>query len=63
MKFNFEIKTEPTLHAVMAISIAAFCLGSLASITIYFDNPLTGIFCATILAATVFLALCFTTTY
>jgi hypothetical protein len=54
MKFDFEIKTEPTLCALVAILIVAVCSGSLASIAIYLDNPLTGIYCATILAIIVF---------
>jgi hypothetical protein len=62
VRFNFKIKMEPTLGAIVAISIVAFCLGSLASIDIYLDNPLMGIYCATIIAAMVFLALCFTMT-
>jgi hypothetical protein len=62
MKFDFKIKTDPMLCAVVAILIAAFCLGSLASIAIYLDIPLTGIYCASVLAAIVFLALHFTLT-
>jgi hypothetical protein len=58
-KFDFEIKTELTLHALVAILIVAVCSGSLASIAIYLDNPLPGIYCATILAIIVFLALRF----
>jgi hypothetical protein len=50
MKFDFEIKTEPNLRALVAIFIVAFCSASLASIAIYLDNPLTGIYCATVLA-------------
>jgi hypothetical protein len=57
MKFDFEIKTEPTLCALVVISIVACCSGSLASIAVYLNNPTTGIYCATILAVIVFLAL------
>jgi hypothetical protein len=57
MKFNFEIKIEPTLCTLVVISIVACCSGSLASIAIYLDNPATGIYCTTILAIIVFLAL------
>jgi hypothetical protein len=56
MKFDFEIKTEPTLCTLVAIFIVAFCYGSLASIAIYLDTPLTGIYCATVLAIIVFMA-------
>ncbi len=59
MKFDFKIKTEPTLRALVAISIMAVCSGSLASIAIYLNNPLTGIYCATVLVIIVFLALWF----
>ena len=57
LKFVFEIKTEPTLRALVAIFIVAFCSGSLASIAIYLGDPLTGKFCALVLAAIVLLAL------
>jgi hypothetical protein len=58
MKFDFEIKkTEPTLCAVIIISIVACCFGSLVSIAVYLNNPNSGIYCATILAVIVFLAL------
>ncbi len=59
MKFNSKIKTEPTLRALVVILIVAICSGSLASIAIYLDNPLPGIYCATVLAIIVFLALWF----
>jgi hypothetical protein len=57
MKFDFKIKTKPTFQAVVAISIVTCCLGSLASIAIYLNNPTTGIYCTTILAIIIFLAL------
>jgi hypothetical protein len=57
MKFDFEIKTEPTLHALVAIAIVAFSSGSLASIVVALGDPLTGQFCALVLVAIVFLAL------
>jgi hypothetical protein len=44
---------------VVVISIVACCSGSLASIAIYLNNPADGIYCATILAFIVFLALCY----
>ncbi len=56
MKFVFEIKTEPTLRALVAIAIVAFSSGSLASIAIALGDPLTGQFCALVLVAIVFLA-------
>ena len=58
MKFDFEIKTEPTLRALVAIAIVAFGSGSLASIAVGLGDPLTGQFCALVLMAIVFLALC-----
>ncbi len=57
MKFDFEIKTKPTLWALVVIFIMACCSGSLASIVVYLNNPATGIYCATILAVIIFLAL------
>jgi len=57
MKFDFEIKTESTLRALVVIAIIISCSGSLATITIYLDNPLVGIYCATVLTIIVFLAL------
>jgi hypothetical protein len=57
MKFDFKIKTEPTLQVVVIISIIACCSGSLPSIAIYLNNPTTSIYCTTILAIIVFLAL------
>jgi hypothetical protein len=57
MKFDFEIKTEPTLCALVVISIIAFSSESLASIVVYLGDPLTGKFCVLVLAIIVFLAL------
>jgi hypothetical protein len=57
MKFNFKIKTDPTLHALVMISIVAFSSGSLTSIAVYLGDPLTGQLCALVLAAIVFLTL------
>jgi hypothetical protein len=57
MKFDFEIKTELALRALVVVSIVACSSGSLASIAVYLKNLATGINCATILAAIVFVAL------
>ena len=57
MKFDFEIKTDSTLCALVAISIVAFSSGSLASIAVYLSNPLTAQLCALVLMAIVFLTL------
>ena len=57
MKFDFEIKTEPTLRALVAIAIVAFGSGSLASIAVALGDPLTGQFCALVIVAIEFLAL------
>jgi hypothetical protein len=54
MKIVFEIKTEPTLRALVAILAVAFCSASLASIAVNLADPLTGKFCALVLATTVF---------
>ena len=57
MKFAFEIKTEPVTQAAVIVSVIAFALGSLVTITIYVDTPLAGISCAMALAVIVYLAL------
>ncbi len=57
MKFDFEIKTESTLRALVVIAIVAFSSGSLASIAVALGDPLTGQFCALVLVVIVFLAL------
>jgi hypothetical protein len=57
MKFAFEIKTEPVTQAAVIVSVIAFALGSLVTITIYVDTPLAGISCAVVLVAIVYLAL------
>jgi hypothetical protein len=54
MKFDFEVKTKPTLWALVVTSIVACCSGSFASIAVYLDNPATGIYCATILVVIIF---------
>ncbi len=61
MKVDFKIKTEPTLWDLVVIAIVVSCSGSLATIAIYLDNPLAGIYCATVLAIIIFLALRFST--
>ena len=55
MKFAFEIKTESVTQATIIIGVVAS--GSLATIAIYADTPLVGIFCAVALAVIVYLAL------
>ncbi len=57
MKFDFEIKTDPTLCALVAIVIVAFSSGLLASTAVYLGDPMTGQLCALVLPAIVFLAL------
>ena len=57
MKFDFKIKTVPTLCILVAISIVAFSSGLLASIAVYLGDPLTAQLCALVLAAIVFLTL------
>ena len=58
MKFAFERKTEPVTQAAVIIGVVAFASGSLATIAIYVNTPLAGIFCAVALAVIVYLALC-----
>jgi hypothetical protein len=50
MKFAFEIKPEPTLHAAIIIAVAIFSLGALATITVSLDNPSVAIYSITVLA-------------
>jgi hypothetical protein len=57
MKFDFEIKTDPTLRTLVAILIVAFSSGLLASITVYLGGPLTAQLSALVLVAIVFLTL------
>ena len=57
MKLVFEIKTEPVTQAAIIIGVVVSAAGSLATIAIYVDSPLTGIFCAVVLAIIVYLAL------
>ena len=57
MKLDFKIKTDPTLRALVAISIVAFSSGSLASIVVFLGDPLTAQLCALVLAAIVLLTL------
>ena len=57
MKFDFKIKTDPTLCTLMAILIVAFSSGSLTSILVYLGDPLTAQLCVLVLMAIVFLTL------
>ena len=54
MKLVFEMKTDPTLRALVAIRVVAFCSTSLASIAVNLADSLTGKFCALVLATIVF---------
>jgi hypothetical protein len=50
MKFAFEIKTEPTLHAAVIIAIIVTSSGALATIAVSLANPSVATYCVTILA-------------
>jgi len=50
MKFAFEIKTEPTLHAAVIIAITFAFSGALATIAVSLENPSVAIYSATVLA-------------
>jgi hypothetical protein len=57
MKLVFDIKTEPVAQATIIIGVVAFASGSLATIAIYVDSPITGIICAIVLAIILYVAL------
>ena len=47
MKLVYKIKTEPVTQATIIIDVVAFASGSLATIAISIDLPITGIICIT----------------
>ena len=57
MKFVFEISTNPTLHAVVAVAIVVSSSTSLAAIAVAIGNPTVSVFCAAILAFIILLVL------
>jgi hypothetical protein len=57
MKYAFEIKTEPTLHAAVVIAVVLTSSGALATIAVSLDNPSVAIYCVTVLALIIWIAL------
>ena len=56
MKFAFEIKTEPTLHAAVIIAVTFASSGALATIAVSLDNPSVAIYSVSILAIIIWIA-------
>jgi hypothetical protein len=56
MKFVFEIKTEPTLHAAIIIAVTSASSGALASIAVSLDNPTVTIYSVPVLAFIIWIA-------
>ncbi len=57
MKYNFEIKTEPTLHTAVVISVVVTFPDALAMIAVSLDSPFVAIYCVTIFALIIWIAL------
>jgi hypothetical protein len=57
MKIYFEIATEPTIHAAIAITIVVLSLTALTAIYIILGNPTVSIYCTTILVLILWLML------
>ena len=55
MKFAFEIKTEPTLHAAIVIAVTFASSGALATIAVS-DNPSVAIYSVSFLAIIIWIA-------
>ncbi len=56
MKFAFEIKTEPTLHAAVIIAVTFASSGALATIAVSLDIPSVAIYSVSILAIIIWIA-------
>ncbi len=56
MKFAFEIKTEPTLHAAFIIAITFASSGALTLIAVSLDSPTVTIYSVSILAIIIWIA-------
>jgi hypothetical protein len=56
MKFAFKIKTEPTIHAAVIIAVAVTSSVALATIVVSLNNLSTAIYCITILALIIWIA-------
>ncbi len=57
MKYAFKIKTEPTLHAAEDFAVVITSSGALATIAVSLNNPPIAIYCITILALIIWIAL------
>ncbi len=57
MKFAFEIKTEPTLHTSVVITVVVTSSSALATIAVSLANPSVATYCVTVLALVIWLAL------
>ncbi len=60
MKFAFEIKTEPTLHAAFIIAITFTSSGALALIVVSLNNPTVAVYSVFILATIIWIAVTWT---
>jgi hypothetical protein len=60
MKFAFEIKTEPTLHAAVIIAVTFASSGALAMVAVSLDNPSVTIYSVAILAIIIWIAVTWT---
>jgi hypothetical protein len=57
MKYIFKIKTEPTLHAAVVISIIVTSSSALATIAVSLNSPSVAIYCVTVFALIIWISL------
>jgi hypothetical protein len=57
MKYILEIKTEPTLHVAVVISLVVTSSGALATIAVSLESPSVAIYCVTVFALIIWIAL------
>ncbi len=57
LKYILKIKTEPTLHAAVVIFVVVTSSGALAMIAVSLDFPSVAIYCVTIFALIIWIAL------
>jgi hypothetical protein len=57
MKYIFKIETEPTLHMTVVISVVVISSGALTMITVSLDSPSVAVYCITIFALIIWIAL------
>ncbi len=62
MKFAFEIKTEPTLHAAVIIAVTFASSGALATVVVSLKNPSVAIYLVSILLIIIWIAVTMTST-